>query len=178
MAVSEKLKLQKRFLADMEQKNKAKADVQKVEAVQGDLNEVKGSLEQQFTQVSRMQTNIEFRIKENTVKIVKSRWNNQYIAITRSVSERQGRSHQASAEEYGCNSLRLQQEDHRGSFDHFPSEADPQPKAEYGRIQQADAIEAKSHGIRKMVPYQAIRRPVAVFQDSDLWPSERARETD
>lgn len=73
MAVSEKLKLQKRFLADMEQKNKAKADVQKVEAVQGDLNEVKGSLEQQFTQVSRMQTNIEFRIKENTVKIVKSR---------------------------------------------------------------------------------------------------------
>ena len=46
MAVSEKLKLQKRFLADMEQKNKAKADVQKVEAVQGDLNEVKGSLEQ------------------------------------------------------------------------------------------------------------------------------------
>jgi hypothetical protein len=73
MAVSEKLKLQKRFLADMEQKNKAKADVQKVEAVQGDLNEVKGSLEQQFTQVSRMQTNIEFRIKENTVKIVTSR---------------------------------------------------------------------------------------------------------
>ena len=73
MAVSEKLKLQKRFLADMEQKNKAKADVQKVEAVQGDLNEVKGSLEQQFTQVSRMQTNIEFRIKENTVKIVRSR---------------------------------------------------------------------------------------------------------
>ena len=70
MAVSEKLKLQKRFLADMEQKNKAKADVQKVEAVQGDLNEVKGSLEQQFTQVSRMQTNIEFRIKESTVKIV------------------------------------------------------------------------------------------------------------
>jgi hypothetical protein len=70
MAVSEKLKLQKKFLADMEQKNKAKADVQKVEAVQGDLNEVKGSLEQQFTQVSRMQTNIEFRIKENTVKIV------------------------------------------------------------------------------------------------------------
>ena len=58
------------------QKNKAKADVQKVEAVQGDLNEVKGSLEQQFTQVSRMQTNIEFRIKENTVKIVKSRLNN------------------------------------------------------------------------------------------------------
>jgi hypothetical protein len=71
MAVSEKLKLQKKFLADMEQKNKAKADVQKVEAVQGDLNEVKGSLEQQFTQVSRMQTNIEFRIKENTVKIVR-----------------------------------------------------------------------------------------------------------
>lgn len=33
MAVSEKLKLQKKFLADMEQKNKAKADVQKVEAV-------------------------------------------------------------------------------------------------------------------------------------------------
>ena len=73
MAVSEKLKLQKKFLADMEQKNKAKADVQKVEAVQGDLNEVKGSLEQQFTQVSRMQTNIEFRIKENTVKIVRLR---------------------------------------------------------------------------------------------------------
>ena len=71
MAVSEKLKLQKKFLADMEQKNKAKADVQRVEAVQGDLNEVKGSLEQQFTQVSRMQTNIEFRIKENTVKIVR-----------------------------------------------------------------------------------------------------------
>lgn len=112
MAVSEKLKLQKRFLADMEQKNKAKADVQKVEAVQADLNEVKGSLEQQFTQVSRMQTNIEFRIKENTVKIVKSRLNNPSIAITRSVSKRQGRSHQASAEEHGCYSLRLQQEDH------------------------------------------------------------------
>lgn len=45
MAVSEKLKLQKKFLSDMEHKNKGKADLQKVEAVQNDLNEVKGSLE-------------------------------------------------------------------------------------------------------------------------------------
>ena len=33
MAVTEKLKLQKKFLSDMEQKNKAKADIQRVEAV-------------------------------------------------------------------------------------------------------------------------------------------------
>ncbi len=46
MGVSEKLRLQKKFLNEMEQKLKAKSDIQKVDGVQTDLNEVKGSLEQ------------------------------------------------------------------------------------------------------------------------------------
>jgi hypothetical protein len=74
--------------------------------------------------VSRMQTNIEFRIKENTVKIVRLWWINHSLVITCSVPKRQRRSHKASTKEYGCYSLRLQQEDNRGPFHHFLSEAD------------------------------------------------------
>jgi hypothetical protein len=75
--------------------------------------------------VSRMQTNIEFRIKENTVKIVRLSWNNHSLAITCPVPKRQRRGHKASAKEYGCYSIRLQQEDHRGPFHHFLGEANP-----------------------------------------------------
>ncbi len=70
MTVFEKLKMHKKFISDIEQKAKAKADVQKVEAVLNELNELKGSIEQQFTAAARTQGNLEIRIKDNTAKIV------------------------------------------------------------------------------------------------------------
>lgn len=46
MAVNEKLKMHKRFIQDIENKVKAKADVQKLETIVTELNDLKGSIEQ------------------------------------------------------------------------------------------------------------------------------------
>ena len=70
MAVNEKLKVHKKFINDIENKVKAKADLQKLETMNTDLNDLKSSIEQQFTATSRMQGNLEIRIKDITTKIV------------------------------------------------------------------------------------------------------------
>ena len=71
MAVNEKLKVHKKLINDIDNKMKGKADVQKLELINNDLNDLKGSIEQQFTATSRMQGNLEIRIKDITGKIVK-----------------------------------------------------------------------------------------------------------
>ncbi len=46
MAVNEKLKMHKRLIQDIENKVKAKADVQKLETIVTELNDLRGSIEQ------------------------------------------------------------------------------------------------------------------------------------
>lgn len=45
MAVNEKLKVHKKFINDIENKVKAKADLQKLDTLNNDLNDLKSSIE-------------------------------------------------------------------------------------------------------------------------------------
>jgi hypothetical protein len=45
MAVNEKLKVHKKLINDIDNKMKGKADVQKLELINNDLNDLKGSIE-------------------------------------------------------------------------------------------------------------------------------------
>ena len=101
MAVNEKLKMHKKFINDIELKAKAKADVQKVEAVLNELNELKGSIEQQFTAASRSQGNLEIRIKDNTAKIVSMLSLILIAANSTALLTGEGGGHQEGAQEHG-----------------------------------------------------------------------------